>query len=147
MWELDSKERWAPKIDTFELCYWRRLLKESLDCKEIQPVHPEGNQSWIFTRRTDAEAETPILWPPDEKNWLHLKRPWCWERLKAGGGEDDRGWDGWMASPIQWTWVWVNSESWRWAGRPSIPQPLGSQNRTRLSDWTDHTWVIILEDW
>ena len=57
----------------------------------------------------------------------HLKRPWCWERLKVGGELDDRGWDGWMASPTQWTWVWVNSESWWWTGRPGVLQSLGSQ--------------------
>ena len=64
---------------------------------------PKGKQSWIFIGRTDAEAETPILWPPAAKNWLtHWKRSWCWERLEAGEG-DDREWDGWMASPTQWT--------------------------------------------
>ena len=66
-----------------------------------QTVNPKGNQSWIFIGRTDAEAETSILWPPDEKGWLIRKRPWCWEILKAGEG-DDRGWDGWMDSLIQW---------------------------------------------
>ena len=71
----------------------------------MQPVPPKENQSWIFFGRNDAKAETPILWPPDVKNWLiRWKRPWCWERLKAGGEGDDRGWDGWMASPSQWTW-------------------------------------------
>jgi len=56
-----------------------------------------------------------------------MKRPWCWERLKAGGEGDDRGWDGWMASPTQWTWVWVNSRSWWWTGRPGVLQSMGSQ--------------------
>ena len=74
--------------------------------KEIKPVNPKGSQLWIFTGRTAAEAEAPILWQPDAKNW---KRPWCWERLRAGGKGDDRGWDGWMASPTQWTWVCANS--------------------------------------
>ena len=84
------------KIDAFELWCWRRL-KSPMDYKGIQPVNSKGNQSWIFIGRTDAEAETPILWPPDVKNgpW---KRPWCWERLKAGGKGDNRGWDGWMVS-------------------------------------------------
>ena len=109
--------------DAFELWCWRRLLRV-LDCKEIQPVHPKGNQSWIFIGRTDAEAETPMLWPPDAKSW-HLKRPWCWERLKAGGEGDDRGWDGWMASPTQWPWVWMGSGSWWWTGKPGQPQSLG----------------------
>ena len=66
-----------------------------------------------------------------------LKRPWCWERLGAGGEGDDRGWDGWMASPTQRTWVWVNSGSWWWTGRPGVLPPMGSQSRTRLSDWTE----------
>ena len=70
MWELDHKEAWAPK----NWCFWTVVLEKThespLDCKEIQPVHPKGNQSWIFIERTDAEAETPILWPPDVKNWL-----------------------------------------------------------------------------
>ena len=94
----------------------------------LSPVHPRGNQCWIVTGRTDAEAETPVLWPPDVKNWLIWKfRPWCWESLKAGREGDDRGWDGWMASPTQWTWVWVNSGSWWWTGRPGVLQSMGSQ--------------------
>ena len=81
-----------------------KILKSLLDSKEIQSVHPKGDQSWIFIGRTDTESETPILWPPHTKSW---ERPWCWERLKVGGEGDDRGWGGWMASPSQWTWVWV----------------------------------------
>ena len=84
-----------------------KTLGSPLDCKEIQAVHPKGNQSWTFIGRTDADDEAPILWPPDEKRpW---KRPWCWERLRAGGEGDDRGWDGWMAWQTWWTWVWINS--------------------------------------
>ena len=105
-----------------------------LDSKEIQPVHPKGNQSWIFFGRTDVEAETPILWPADAKNWLIYKRPWCWERLRAGGEGNNRGWDGWMASPTQWTWVWVNSGSWWWTGRPGVLQSMGLQRVGH--DWT-----------
>ena len=108
MWELDYKESWAPK----NWCFWTVVLEKTLEsplnCKEIQPVHPKGDQSWVFIGRTDVEAETPILQSPDAKRLIHLKRPWCWERLKAGKG-DDRGWDGGMASPTQWTQVWVNS--------------------------------------
>ena len=74
--------------------------------------------SWVFFGRTDAEAETPILWPPHAKSWLI--RPWCWEGLGAGGEGEDRGWDGWMASPTQRTWVWVNSGSW-WSIRCCSP--------------------------
>ena len=105
-----------------------------LDCKEIKPVNCKGNQSWIFIGRTDAEAETPILWPSDAKNW---KRPWCWERLKVGGEGDDRGWDGWMASSTRWTWIWVSSGSWWWTGKPGVLQSMGLQ-RVR------HNWATEL---
>ena len=74
MWELDYKECWAPMNWRFDLLCWRRLLSP-LDCKEIKPVNPKGNWSWIFIGRTDAEAETPILWPPDMKSWLIGKDP------------------------------------------------------------------------
>ena len=109
-WTIEKAER--QRIDAFELWCWIRL------------------------GRTAAEAETPILWPPDTKNW-HSKRPWCWERLKAGGEGDDRGCDGWMASPTQWTWVWVNCGSWWWTGRPGVLQSMGSQR-------VGHDWATEL---
>ena len=100
MWELDYKESWAPK----DWCFWTVVLEEPLesplDCKEIQPVHPKGNQSWIVIGRADAEAETPILWPPDVKNWLIGKDPdagkdWRWE--EKGMTEDEMvGWHHWL---------------------------------------------------
>ena len=109
MWELDHKESWVIK----NWCLWtvvlEKTLESPLDCKEIQPVHPKGNQSWIFLGKIDAKAQTSIPWPHDMESWL-IWRPWCWERLKAGGEADDRGWDGWMASLTPWTWVWVSSE-------------------------------------
>ena len=115
-------------------------LESSLDCKEIEPVHPKGNQSWIFIGRTDAETETPILWPP-AKSWVK-KRPWFGTRLKAGGEGDDRRWDGWMTSPTQQTWVWVNSRSWWWTGRPGVLRFMGSQ-RVR-HDWAiELNWYLI----
>ena len=135
IWELDHKESWAPKNS----CFWTVVLESPLDCKEIQPVHPKGDQSWVFIGRTDTEAETPILWPPFEEV-THWKRPWCWEGLGAGGEGDDRGWDGWMASPTWWTWVCVNSRSWWWTGRPGVLQFMRLQ-RTRLSDWTELNWT------
>ena len=128
MWELDCEESWAPK----KWCFW--TLESPLDCKEIQPVHPKGDQSWVFTGRTDVKVETPILWPPEELT--PLKRPWCWERLRAGEG-DDRGWDGWMASLTQWTCIWVNSGSWWWTGRTGVLQFMGSQR-------IGHNWVTEL---
>ena len=105
------KQSWAWKNRCFWTVVLEKTLEHPLDCKEIHAVHPIGNQSWIFIGKTDAEAETPILWPPDAKNWLPWKRPWCWKRLKAREG-DDRRWDGWMASPARWTWVWASSGSW-----------------------------------
>ena len=104
MWELDYKESCVLK----NWCFWTLVLKtleSPLQCKEIQPIHHKRNQSWIFIGRTDAEAETPILWPLDAKELTHWKRPWCWERLKAGEEGDDRGWNGWTASLTQWTWI------------------------------------------
>ena len=114
MWELDYKESWVPKNWCFWTVVMEKTLESPLDCNEIQPVHPKGNQSWMFIGRTDVEAETSILWPPILwcEDLTHLKRPWCWERLQAGGEGDDRGWDGWMASLTQGTWVWMNSRSW-----------------------------------
>ena len=91
MWELDYKESWALK----NLCFWtvvlEKTLESSLDCKEIQPVNPKGDQSWIFIGRTDAEAETPIFWPPDAKNWLIWKDPDAgkdWRQEEKGTIED-----------------------------------------------------------
>ena len=137
MWELDYKESWVPK----NWCFWTVVLEKTLenllDSKEFQPVHPKGIQSWIFTGRTDAKTETPILWPPDVKNWLIGKDPDAWERLRAGGEGDNRGWDGWMASPTQWTWAWVNSGSWWWTGRSGVLQSMGSHGVRWLSDWTE----------
>ena len=104
-----------------------KTLDSPLDSKEIKPVNPKGNQPWIFTGRTDAEAEVPILCPPDAKSQLIGKDPeagqdWRWEEKG-----DDRGWDGWMASSIQWTWVWANF--WRWwrTEKSSVLQSMGSQ--------------------
>ena len=140
MWELDYKESWAPK----NWCFWTVVLEKTLEsplaCKDIKPVHLKGDQSWVFIGRTDVEAETPILWPHDA---THLKRPWCRERLRAGGEGDDRGWDGWMASPTQWTWVWVDSRSWWWTGRPGMLQFMGWQRIGH--DWaTELNWSACL---
>ena len=137
-WVGDAiKESWVPKNWCFWSVVWRRLLRVPWTARRSRPVHPKGNQSWIFIGRTDVEAETPILWLPDAKNWLIGKDPWCWERVRAGGEGDDRGWDGWLASPTQWAWVWVNSSSWWWAGRSGMLQSMGLQ-RVR------HDWVTEL---
>ena len=138
MWELDYKESWALK----NWCFWtvvlEKTLESSLDCKEIQLVNPQGNQSWIFIGRTDAEAETPILWPPDEKELTDLKRPWWWERLKVGGEGDDRGWDSWMASPTLWIWVWVRSRRLVMDRKAWHALVHGvARSWAQLSDWTE----------
>ena len=100
MWELDHKEGWIPK----NWCFWtvvlEKPLESPLDCKEIQPVHPKGDQSWVFIRRTDAEAEAPIFWPPDVKNWLTGRDPDAvkdWRQEEKGMTENEMaGWHHWL---------------------------------------------------
>ena len=134
MWELDYKESWAPK----NWCFWtvvlEKTLESCLDCKEIQPVHPKGDQSWVFIGRTDAKAETPILWWPDVKSWLIWKDPDAGKDWRQEKGMTD----GWMASLTQWTWVWVNSRRWWWTGRPGVLQFMGLQR-------VGHDWATELK--
>ena len=141
MWELDYKQSWAPK----NLCFWtvvlEKTLESPLDCKEIQPVHSNGDQPWVFFGRNDAKAETPVLWPPHVKSWL-IGRLWCWVGLGAGGKGDNRGWDGWMASLTRWMWVWVNSGRWWWTGRPGMLWFMVSQRIWH--DWaTELNWTQL----
>ena len=100
MWELDYKESWALKNWCFSTVVLERTLESPLDCKEIQPVHPTGDQSWVFIGRTDAEAETPILWPHHVKNWLIWKDPDAgkdWRQEEKGMIEDEMvGWHHWL---------------------------------------------------
>ena len=122
-----------------------KTLESPLDCKEIKPVNPKGNQTWTVIGKTDAEAETPMLWPPDGKNWLIGKYPDAGKRLKAGGEGEDRRWDGWMVSPTWWTWVWASSSKWvmeRKAWRAAVHRVAKSQ--TPLSDWTDYITEVDL---
>ena len=133
-WTIKKAEH--QRIDAFELQCWRRLLRvpwtsrksnQSI-LKEISPEYPlEGLMLKLkvqyfghLIRRTDS-----------------LKRPWRWEGLKAGGEGDNRGWDGWMASPTRWTWVWASSGRWWWTGKPGVLQSIVSQSHTWLSNWTD----------
>ena len=125
------------RIDAFELWCWRRLLRVPWTA-EIQQVHPKGDKSWVFIGRCSlswsSNSNTLATWC---KELTNLKRPWCWDGFRAGGEGDDRGWDGWMASPTQWTLVWVDSGSWWWTGRPGVLWSMGSQ-RVR------HNWVTEL---
>ena len=148
MWEQDHKESLALK----NWCFWTVVLEKNpespLDCKQIQPVNPEGNQSWVYFGRTDAEAETPIPWPPDAKELAHWKRPWYWERLKAGGEGDDRGWAVWIASPSQWPWV-EQAPGVGDTGKPGMLQATGSQKvghywSTKLN-WKGKKLIIYMQ--
>ena len=137
IWKLDCEESWVPKNWLFWTVVLEKTLESPLDSKEIQPVRCEGDQPWDFFGRNDAKAETPVLWPPHAKSLLIGKdsdagRDW---------GQEEKGMtglDGWMASLSRWTWVWVNSGSWWWTGRPGVLQFMGvAKSRTRLSDWSD----------
>ena len=141
--ELEYKQSWAPK----NWCFWtvvlEKTLESPLDFKEIQPVHPKGNQSLIFIGRTDGwgwNSNTLDTW---YKELTHLKRLWCWERLEAGGEGDYRGWDGWMASLTQCTWVWGSSGSWWWKRRPACCSPWGHKelDTTEQLNWKD--WLLV----
>ena len=142
MWELGHKKDWALK----NWCFWTAVLEKTLEspseCKEIHLVNPEGNQSWIFTGRTDAEA--PILWPPDVNSQL-IGKDWCWKRLRARGEGAGRGWNKWMASLIQWTRAWANSRRWWRTGKPGRLQSTGSQSRTWLSNQKTATKPALRE--
>ena len=140
MWELDYKESWVRK----NWCFWtvvlEKTLESPLDYKEIQPVHPKGDQSWVFIGRTDVGAETLILWPLAVKNWLIGKDPDAakdWRRKEKGTTEDEMaGWHHWLT---RWTWVWINPGSWWWTGRPGVLRFMGLQREsdtTEQLNWT-----------
>ena len=142
MWKLDCEESWVPK----NWCFWtvvlEKTLESPLDCREIQPIHPKGDQSWVFFGRNDAEAETPVLWPP------HAKIDSLEKTLMLGGigGRRTRGQQRmrWLDGITNSMDVcWVNSGKWWWTGRPGVLRFMGSAgSRTRLSDWTELNWTI-----
>ena len=121
-----------------------KTLERSLDSKEIKLANPKGTWSWIFIGRTDAEAETPILWPPDVKTELIGKDPDAGKDWRQQQERDDRGWDGWIASSTKWTRVWANCErQWR-TREPGVLQSMRvTKSRTRLSNWTTVVWPVI----
>ena len=136
-WTIKKAER--QRTDAFQLQCWRRLLRVPWTArrstqsilKEISPVY--ALERLILKLKLQYFGH--LMWRADS-----LKRSWCWERLRAGGEGDDKGWDGWMASPTQWTWVWVDSGSLWWTGRPSVLQFMGLQ-RVR-NDWvTELNWT------
>ena len=138
MWELDYKESWAPKKWRFWTVVLEKTLGSSLDCKEINPFNPKGNQSWIFIGRTIAEAETPILWPPDAKNWLIGKDPDAGQdwRQEKGTTEDEMvGWHHWLngheMSLSKFLELVMDREAW-----PAAVHGI-TQSQTWLSDWIE----------
>ena len=140
-------ERWTIKkaehqrIDAFELWCWGRLLR--VLGLQGDGTSPSYRRSVLSVRWKDWcwswNSNTLATWC---KELSHLKRPWCWERLKAGGEGDDKGWDGSMASPTQYRWVWINSGSWWWTGRPGVLQSMGSW-RVRHNWATELNWTLI----
>ena len=132
MWELDYKESWVSKNWCFCTVMLEKTLESPLDSKEIKTILKEISPEYSLEGlmlKLKLQSFGHLMW-----RTTHWKRSWCCERLKAGGEEDDRGWDGWMASPTRWTWVWASSGSWWWTGKPGVLQSTGSQR-------VGHGWV------
>ena len=134
------KKAGCRRIDVFELWCWRRLLRVPWTARRsnqsiLKEISPGCSlKGLVKGLMLNWNSNTLAIWC---EKLTHLKRPWCWERLRAGWEGDDRGWDCWMASPTQWTWVWVDSGSWWWTGRPGVLWFMGVQNWTQLSDSTE----------
>ena len=137
MWELDHEEGWVPKNWYFWIVVLEKTVESPLDSKEIKPVNPKRKSTLnIHWKDWHRSSNTLVTWC---KEMTHLTRPWWWKRLKAGGEGDDRGWDGWLASPTRWTWVWASSGSWWWTGKPGVLQFMGSQR-------VGHDWATELSE-
>ena len=126
------------RMDAFELWCWRRLLRVPCGArKSNQSILKEINPEYLLEGLMLKASNTLATWCEEMTHW---NRPWCWERLKIEGEEDDRGWDGWMASPTWWTWVWASSRSWWWTGKPGVLQSMGLQ-RVRHNWATELNWT------
>ena len=136
-WTIKKAEH--QKIDAFELWCWRRLLRVPWTARRSnQSILKELSLEYSLEGlmlKLKLQSFGLLMWRTDS-----FERPWCWERLKGWGEGDNRGWDGWMVSPTQWTWVWVCSGSWWWTGRPVMLQSMGLQSWTQLSNWTELVW-------
>ena len=139
-WTIKKAEH--RRIGAFELWYWRRLLRvpwtarrsnQSILRKSVLNIHWED---WCWS----WNSNTLTTWCEE---LTHLKRLWCWERLKAWGEGEDRGWVGWMASPTWWIWVWVNSGSWWWTGKPGVLLSMGLQRVGHDRDWNELYWLSL----
>ena len=146
MWELDHEEGWAPKNWSLWTVMLEKTLESPLDCKEMKPVNPKGNQSWIFFGRTNAEAETPMLWAPDVKSWLIGKDPdagKAWRQEEKGTKEDEMvGWHPWLSGQEFEQALW-DREGQR---RTGVLQSMGSQSWTQLTNWTTTTTTLMAKN-
>ena len=124
------------RIHAFELWCWKRLLRVPWTARRSnQSIQKEISLEYSLEGlMLKLKLQYLATWCEEPTHW---KRPWCWEKLKAGGEGDDRGWDGWMASPIWWTWIWVSSRSWWWTGKPGVLLHGVTKSWTRLNDWTE----------
>ena len=146
-WTIKKAEH--RRINAFELWYWRRLLRVPWTARRsnqsiLKEISPECSLEGLML---NWNSNTLVTW---WEELTHLKRPWCWERLEAGGEGGDRGWDGWMASLTQWRWVWLKFGSWWWTGRPGVLQSLGSRrvghNWATEMNWSDsdsESWLVV----
>ena len=129
------------KIDAFEVWCWRRLLRVPWTPRRsnqsiLKEISPEYSLERLMLK-LKLQYFCHLMWRTDS-----YKRSWCWERLTVGAEGENRGWDVWMASLTQWTWIWVNSGSWCWTGKPGVLQSMVSQSQTRLSDWIELNWKV-----